>query len=81
MEDFGTMAMSLTPKERVSLYVNLLEFIQPRKARTEHTDSDGGPLVLTVLTSPAPVMLPMQPVAEQIEYTEIKTLPAGAKPF
>ncbi|MBS1599512.1 MAG: hypothetical protein JST75_14900 [Bacteroidetes bacterium] len=77
------MLDSLTPKELASLYVNLLEFCEAKLTRTQHTDSEGGPLVIKVQHSVSAPTMPLQ--IENTEVVEAEIIPIkvtdSKKPF
>jgi hypothetical protein len=47
-ENFETMLDDIKGKDLAQLYVTALEFLESRRARTEVTDSEGGPLIIHV---------------------------------
>jgi hypothetical protein len=46
-------------KELLELWKDLVEYTQPKLARTQHTDGEGAPLVITVRHSVEPPTLPV----------------------
>ena len=79
---FATMLDSLSEKEFAALYKDVLEYMEPKLARTEHTDGEGGPLVITVRhtleNGSMPVIEP-QPT-EDAEFKLIPIMPKK-RPF
>lgn len=78
--DFKDMVKNMSQEKRAALYVALLEYDLPKKARVEHTDGEGGPIVITVRHSAEPLPTPtQQPAIQDADYI---TLPQTTKrPF
>jgi hypothetical protein len=69
-ENFQNALDSLTPKELLMLHHELLEYVEPKLARTEHDHGEGQKVIITVKHSLPSAM--QQP--QQIEDADFKIL-------
>jgi hypothetical protein len=76
------MLDDLSPRELSALYKDLLEYVQPKLARQEHTDGNGEPLVITVRHSmEKPPLLVQDRIYESDKIRAINIENKNSKPF